>query len=378
MIAGGTGNDVIVLGTGANSNDTVAWSGFGNGTDSIVNFNTTFNAGGVVTYPLVAATTEVITVTFADSDGTPANQTIVFGGSTVTLSAPAVAGVIPAIDVAYQVSQQLAPAGWTVAYVAGSTSLTLTRTVAGALTDVVAADFTGTYFGALNGNGTVTVATTQQGAAAVNDGTLSTFAITLNTAGTAALAAGTIVFDGTTVNYAAGDGSLTLANKIKAATFANWNVVQTEVLGNQVLTFTAKAPGATVLGTDVIFKVDGGTLVDGIIGGISGGVLGNINSGTAAAVPTTSASAFGAGFDYIDFSAYGAKAVYVGSTLVAGTAPAVGQTYILLANGTGDATGQYTMTQYTEAGATDTVVGVIGVADFGTTMTFNAGNFLLV
>ncbi|MFC0351167.1 beta strand repeat-containing protein [Undibacterium danionis] len=379
MIAGGTGNDVIVLGTGANSNDTVAWSGFANGTDSIVNFNTTFNAGGVVTYPVVAATTEVFTVTFADSDGTPANQTIIFDGDTVTLSAPAVAGVIPAKDIAMQFAQQFGTANWTVTgYTLGDTTLTLTRTATGVVTDVVAADFTGTYFGVANGNGAVTISTTTQGAVAVNDGTASTFAITLDTANTAALAAGTIVFDGTTVNYAAGDGSLTLANKISASTFANWNVVQSTVGVNQVLTFTAKAPGATPIGTDVIFKVDAGSGADGIIGSIGGGVVGTANSGAAAAVPTTSASSFGAGFDYIDFSAYGAKAVYVNGTLIAGTAPAVGQTYINLVNGSGDALGQYTMTQYTEAGATDTVVGVIGVADFGTTMTFVSGNFILV
>lgn len=49
LIVGGTGDDVIVLGTAGyhaagakldGSNDTVAWTGFGNGTDSIVNFDT--------------------------------------------------------------------------------------------------------------------------------------------------------------------------------------------------------------------------------------------------------------------------------------------------------------------------------------------------
>ena len=37
-ITPGTGDDVIVLGTGANSNDTIVYSGFANGRDSIVNF----------------------------------------------------------------------------------------------------------------------------------------------------------------------------------------------------------------------------------------------------------------------------------------------------------------------------------------------------
>jgi hypothetical protein len=37
-ITGGLGNDVLVLGTGADSNDTLVYTGYGNGTDSIVNF----------------------------------------------------------------------------------------------------------------------------------------------------------------------------------------------------------------------------------------------------------------------------------------------------------------------------------------------------
>lgn len=42
-ITPGLGNDVIVLGTGADSNDIIRYSGFGNGTDTVVNFNA---AGG--------------------------------------------------------------------------------------------------------------------------------------------------------------------------------------------------------------------------------------------------------------------------------------------------------------------------------------------
>lgn len=40
-ITGGTGNEVLVLGTGAESNDTVVYNGFGQGVDTIVNFATT-------------------------------------------------------------------------------------------------------------------------------------------------------------------------------------------------------------------------------------------------------------------------------------------------------------------------------------------------
>lgn len=81
--------------------------------------------------------------------------------------------------------------------------------------------------------------------------------------------------------------------------------------------------------------------------------------------------------DKIQFTGYNATAVYVGGVLVAGTAAAVGQSYITLVEGTGAAAGSYTATQFTEAGATDTTVGVIGTLDFGASQVFVAGNFAL-
>ena len=73
--------------------------------------------------------------------------------------------------------------------------------------------------------------------------------------------------------------------------------------------------------------------------------------------------------------------MYVDGVLVAGTAPtALGQTYITMVESTTN-DGSYTMTQYAEAGALgtagDTVVGVIGVADFGVEKGFVAQNFIL-
>ena len=81
--------------------------------------------------------------------------------------------------------------------------------------------------------------------------------------------------------------------------------------------------------------------------------------------------------DTIKFSGYGATAVYVNGTLIAGVAAAVGQNYITLTEGTGAAVGAYTAQQWTEAGATDTLVGTIGVLDFGVSQAFLAGNFAL-
>lgn len=48
IIIGGAGDDVIVLGTGAGSNDTVKYEGFDNGTDSIVNFTTGAGPGDFI------------------------------------------------------------------------------------------------------------------------------------------------------------------------------------------------------------------------------------------------------------------------------------------------------------------------------------------
>lgn len=81
--------------------------------------------------------------------------------------------------------------------------------------------------------------------------------------------------------------------------------------------------------------------------------------------------------DKIQFTGYNATAVYVGGVLVTGAAAAVGQSYITLTEGTGAAAGSYTVQQWTEAGADDTLVGTIGVLDFGANQAFVAGNFAL-
>jgi hypothetical protein len=79
----------------------------GNGTDTIVNFDTTYDGFQEVYVSDGGELQEVISVQFSDSDGSPAAQTIIFAGTTVTLSAPATQGVIPAMDVSYQFSVQM-------------------------------------------------------------------------------------------------------------------------------------------------------------------------------------------------------------------------------------------------------------------------------
>ena len=363
LVVGGLGDDVLVLGTGFGSNDTVGYSGLGNGNDKIVNFVT---ADSPATTTVGGPTTEKVSVTFSASDGTPAAETITFDGSTVTLSAPVTQGVIPAADVAFQFVQQYIPANYTAALAApGSSTVILTSTAPGTNpADVTPASFTGNYFGppATTGGGTVTIGPIVQGGAA---GTTSTFTVTYDTAQTAAFAAGTITFDGSTVNYAQGDGSITFAAKIAATPFADYTVVNNN---NGSVTFNAKVAGTTApIGTDVQFKVDAGTTGDGIIGTVTGAN----GAGNTVFTPAGPGSQ-----DRIDFTSYSPKAVFVDGLLVAGVAPAVGQTYIDLKESTTNA-GEYTITQFTENGAIDTNVGLIGVADFGQHMNFVANNFVL-
>ncbi|MEG3063232.1 MAG: hypothetical protein RR857_20020 [Comamonas sp.] len=363
-ITGGLGDDVLVLGTGANSNETLVYKGFGNGIDSIVNFDTTWLAAGTPVYTGQAAVAEEITVTFGATDGTPA-QTIIFDGVTVTLAAPATQGVIPAADVAYQFVSQYnasaAPAATWTAVLNADNTVSLTNDVAGAVTDVAAADFTGTY------TGSKSVAINEQGTDAIVVGTQSTFLLTFDVAATAAAAAGTFTFDGATIAYSQGDGAITLANKLEATTFANWTVVNND---NGSLTFTAKAPGATAIGANADFDLGTNTIVGAVVGAPGA-------AGVGTPIVTVSPAGAGAGFDYIDFSAYDAAAVVINGSVVAGTAATAGQTYISLTSVVGGHAGEYTVAQFTEAGAIDTQVGLIGTLDFGVAQDFVSANFIL-
>lgn len=306
-INGGAGDDVIVLGTTGfgsttsmdyltGSNETVVYDTAGFGNDVIVNFDTSLVAAGTPVYSGASAVSEVITLTFGPSDGSPAAQTIIFDGSTVTLSAPATQGVIPGVDVAYQFANGFTGANWTVTNQVGNV-VTLTAAAAGAVTDVTAAAITGTYkdAAATGGGGVVTVATTTQGADGISVGTVSTFTVTFNVAGTAADVAGDFTFDGATVAYAEGDGAITLASKLAAASFANWTTVDNE---DGTVTFTAKAPGATAIGAAADFDL--GTNV--IVGSVAG-TVGNANVGTP--IVTTSPGGPGQGYDILDFTGLG-------------------------------------------------------------------------
>lgn len=379
-IEGGTGNDVIVLGTGMWSNDTLVYTGFGNGTDSIVNFQDNMTEG--YTYQTGEdGVRENVTLTFSDSDGSPAAQTIIFDGETVTLAAPVVMGVIPDEDVAFQFAQQFDSANWeVVGYVLGSNQVTIqTKLYQDVTPNVTAADFTGTYFGAGNGNGTVTPVTNTEGVDPVVYGTFSSFVVDFDTAGTAAAANGDFSFDGVTTNYLAGDGSVTLAAKIvaNAAAYAaaGWTVALSGDGTN--VTFSSTVVGDEPIGTAADFDL--GT--NNIVGTVAGTVGVDDAPGVVVVVPAGPET----NFDYIDFSAYDATGVVVTDSnqvadIVIGTANGVATRWITMTEVAGSGNdGKYTINLVTStvAGAADDTVQLIGVADFGYEKDFVEETFII-
>ncbi len=374
LVVGGLGNDVLVLGTGAKSNDTVGYSGFGNGTDSIVNFDTTFLPAGAITYN--GGTKESVNLTFAVSDGSPTSETIVFDGVTVVLAAPSLTGIIPAADVANQFTDQynLAAAsnGWSAVYTGGG-NVTLTRDIPGNVTDLTPADFTGTYFGTANGNGSVTTVVTQGTDVAV-PATNSTYTVTYTTATTAVATPTLTSVTGENV----GDGAFTLIGKAQAFPPAGYTAgpVVAAVDGSSYsVKFTASATGAVVLPTDASYGVDGASTSDGV-NGTYVGTLGTVATTTTPVGTPSTLAGPGPGVDALDFTSYAVKAVFVGAGLVKGVVPVLGETYILMTQSTTNP-GEYKMEQYTEAGAVDTLVGVVGIADFGATQAFIPANFVI-
>ena len=497
LVVGGLGNDVLVLGTGFGSNDTVGYSGFLNGTDSIVNFDTTAS-----TTVFNSNSRETVTLLFTNSDGNPPAQTIIFDGVTVTLAAPTL-GIIPNLDVASQFVNQYNAAAATNGWVAslggngaisgqeiatftavasdadltagqtytvagltytstgvttqaqladafaslanGATTgagtsgtytgaltgystgtvntlnggtfivnftsasvgdvpdlvdsgsglaaatitvtnqgsaastgqrVTLVRDIAGATPDVTSAMFTGNYFenfpGLVDGNGVVAVLTTTQGQDTIQTaGTNSTYTVTYTVATTSVVAAGSLA---SVFGEAPNDGALTLANKAAgtpSAGFSAGPVVTAPGGVSHSVTYTATAAGETPIPTDVSYGL-GVSPADGVEGTFTS------TAGTnGVTTPPVLVSTFGAGLDRLDFTSYGVKAVFVGAIQVTtGAAPILGQTYIQMTESTTNA-GEYTMSQFTEAGAVDTLVGLVGIADFGATQPFIAANFII-
>ncbi|NTV13875.1 MAG: hypothetical protein HGA96_08115 [Desulfobulbaceae bacterium] len=378
-ITGGTGDDVLVLGTGHRSNDTIVYSGYDvttnglNDHDTVVNFDSVWYDAGYSYTDYDVANNEVITVTFAPSDGSPAAQTITFDGVTVNLSEPLVQGVIPAIDIAYQFANQfVGAANWHVAsFVEGSNQVVLENNAAGnVVTNVTATDFTGTYFGAANGNGAVTVATLEEGVTGFVAGVQTTFDVQFDVANTAANAAGSFTFDGVTISYLQGDGAITLADRLGDATFSHWDAVNA---GNGLVHFTANARGVLASGTTADFDVDGATA--GIVGSVTETATGVDDTGSYTDVFTVAGPSDG--HDMIDFSSYDVYAVVVDGVTIATDATTTSNQYITMTESTTN-DGVYTVVVMDDNGTlADTQVGVVGVIDFGDTQTFHDVNFVI-
>lgn len=349
-ITGGLGNDVLVLGTGAYSNDTVVYQGFGNGTDTIVNFtasdaqlfeyvyNHSYTQGSTASAgTTVPAVAEQFTVQFGPTTGA---GTVVFDGVTVTFGATALTGAAAAAQFANDYNA--AGTGIYTATPAGD-KIVFKETVPGGadLTDVQVSDF---VVGAPTVSGlVVAVISNVDGAPATTVGATSnvteSFVVHFNDNPNAT----TYSFDGETIPVLAGETGLNIAQAVASGNYTNW----TASLSGVDVIFTAKTPNANVADAAAF-----------------GGITSEVKND------------FADGSDYLDFSAYNAKAVYVDGVLVAGTVAVTDQTYITLVQSTTNE-GAYTMTQYTEKGAVDTVVGVIGVADFGAEKAFVAENFIL-
>ena len=358
-ITGGVGNDVLVLGTGAESNDKVKYVGFGNGTDTIVNFSD----AGTTTTTVNAATVAIVTQGTAGTPaGTPVSEVFTLN---VTGSAAAVPGTISFDDGYFGVAAaDIVPAaGASAATVAAAMAasitlggiwtatssggvVTVTALAGGAAADVTVSNAAPAFIN-YNGSGVgITSNVVTQGAAAAPAVAAATevFSVTFANADQA----GTYTFGGKSVTVLAGETGANIAAAFASAGVTGWTAVN--VPDTNVVTFTSTTPNASVV--DV-------TAADFV--------------GTNTVVTTVGLTA---GFDMLDFSAYNAKAVLVDGVQIAGTAAVLNETYItLVESATND--GVYTITQYKEMGAVDTVVGVIGVADFGSEQTFAAGNFVL-
>lgn len=336
-ITGDLGNDVLVLGTGAYSNDTVVYKGFGNGTDTIVNFSAAqeyidiVNDATIISYTqgtaAVAAgsdTKEVFTLTLtgtaAATPGTIAFDDTYFGAGATDVTPAAGAS---AATIATAVAAAITAGGVWTANASGGV-VTATQVTAAAVADVSVSNAQTTpitYDG--SGVGMTTAVTTQfaAGAPAVVAATES-FTVAFADADQAA----TYSFGGANVSVLAGESGNNIAAAFASATVAGWTATHTP--DTNFVTFTSTTANTNI--ADVAAASFVGANVQVTTYGLTNA------------------------YDMLDFSAYNAKAVYVDGALVAGAAPtAAGQTYItLVESATND--GSYTMTQYQKAGALGT------------------------
>jgi len=395
IITGGAGDDVIVLGTGEDSNDTVVYEGFNNGTDSIVHFtagNIWWSEGQAGHW--APATAESFRLNFKDlavEDAGGGNYpvAITLWGTTalvVNLGNSPAQGVYPAADVAHElylkgpvVYHDGDGVSWTLDYNEGDTFVTFTATTPGNQPNVTVGDISFNPE-VTNGSTAMSITNHVDGNLAHVDPVAEVF--TVNFLDTVVDAGGTsISWDGVTVSFDQGDGAIVVAQKVLATSFPNWDVTP-DSSNAHILYFTAKTPGEF---SPNVMDGDFGDGTDGVVADTS--VVTEGSDGVAGLwIPESTTAGFSpawSGVDYIDFSAYSAAELFVDHHDLAWTdlsigAAAVGEKYITMVESTTNA-GEYTTTlwQATAAGEPDTELGLIGVLDFGDTMSgFTAENFI--
>ena len=354
-------------------------------TDATMEQTTT---GGAAT-PVSAGTQEVTNVTFL-VDGAATN-TIVFDGVTTTLVDTDGSGTVTTDEIAEQFANG-AYTNFTVSdydYSGGTVQLTANvagadlsglATIAGA--DIAFADFTGTGDLTTDG-GDLTIAFAAPGApnvvSAGNDGADAAAATAEGNdvlTFTAADETGTL----TVQVDALGDGvmvdiDVALSETDSAISVGTKAAVAIDAALGALWTVTDNSDGTVTLAKDAALgDVASTTYVDGAVKAAIDDAVTIIEGVDAGST----------GSDMIDFSSYGVAAVYEGAALIEGAAPADdGDLYVLL---TEDATndGEYLIelwdSQISDSGATDdadTLVSVIGVADFGVEQAFTADTFII-
>lgn len=393
IITGDLGDDVIVLGTGAESNDTVVYEGFGNGVDTIVNFDTG-TMTTTTTTTITSGRVESFTINFTDVTASGSSAVLDFDGITIALN-DVTGGLIPAEDIALAFAQQYsgaAGANWDIAtggYTAGDTSITLENITAANTPDTgnvvgdVATNIVDGDFVYTDATGSVTVSDYVEGLEAESynaDATAATFTLDFDPNGlgtdVVATADGSLTYFGATINYTDGDGAITLAQAFANASYTDF----TAELGadGTTVVFTAKTAGAAVTPDADAAQIDeAADGVDPVVTGSTPGVDAVTGGGTY--TETTVNPADDSGMDFIDFTAYDVDAVQVistGQNEVFGTAPVVGDEWVRLTeSATNDGYYDAELVELTDDGIV--VVGDIADLDFGVEQQFVADNFLI-
>ncbi len=346
VVEGGIGNDVFVLGTGAFSNDTVLYEGYGNGNDTVVNFTTSTVTGAVENTAVVGAYTQ----------GAAEETEILAEIFTVTVQAPAATGTVTyrTVDVAltdtmtaadvvdaFVAAGTFGPFTATAGTTAGTILFTETVPLGVNITNPLPADFVdNSATGAI-----ASMVVDQNGGTAIVPAVTESFTVTFGDSTNATA----YTFAGESITVAVDATAAEIATAVAAGTYTGW-------------TAAAGAPG------EVVFTSTATPVAD--VADVTAAAF--VGANIAVAVVDSA--------DFLDFSAYDVDAVLVNGAVLVG-ALAANSDYVSLVESTTNA-GSYTVSELNAgadgvAGATDATLGLIGVVDFGATQAFVADNFII-